>query len=45
MTRKLLVIALVTPFVVLCVYDLLHGRYRTGILAGLFAICNAMIYW
>ena len=45
MIRKLLVIAMVLPYVGLCVYDLTHGRPRTGVTAGLLAVVNAVLYW
>jgi len=45
MTRKILVLALVIPYAVLCVYDLSHGRPRTGTVAGLLAIVNLILYW
>lgn len=45
MTRRLLVIAMCLPFVGLCVYDLWHGKTRTGVISGLFAVCNFLIYW
>lgn len=44
-TRKLLVLAMVLPYVGLCVYDLTHGRMRTGAAAGLLAVVNALLYW
>jgi hypothetical protein len=45
MMRRVLVLALVIPYVVLCIYDLSHGRPRTGTVAGLLAIVNLLLYW
>lgn len=45
MIRKLLIIWMVTPFALLCLYDLWHGRYKTGTVSGLFGVCNFLIYW
>jgi hypothetical protein len=44
-TRKLLVIAMVLPYLGLCVYDCWHGRIRTGVAAGLLAVVNFVLYW
>lgn len=45
MLRKILVIAMVLPYVGLCIYDLAHGRPRTGVAAGLLAVVNGVLYW
>lgn len=45
MTRKLLVVAVVLPYVALCVYDTAHGRPRTGVAAGMLAAVNFILYW
>lgn len=43
--RKMLVIAMVLPYAVLCIYDVMHGRLRTGASAGLLAAVNMILYW
>jgi len=43
--RRFLAICIATPFAAMCIYDLTHGRIKTGVLAGLFCIANAIIYW
>ncbi len=43
--RKYLVILVALPFFVLCLYDCLNGRLRTGIVAGLIGIVNLIVYW
>jgi hypothetical protein len=45
MIRKLLVVAMIVPYMALCVYDLTNGRPRTGIVAGLLAAVNFVMYW
>ena len=45
MTRKLLVVCMILPYVALCVYDCSYGRPRTGVAAGLLAVVNLVIYW
>ena len=43
--RVLLVLGVAAPFVALSIYDACHGRYRTAVLAMLFAVSNVLIYW
>ena len=43
--RKFLVIGMVLPCIGLCIYDLIHGRPRTGVSAGLLAVVNFVLYW
>lgn len=43
--RRLLVLGMVLPYVGLCVYDLTHGRPRTGVASGLLAAVNLILYW
>jgi hypothetical protein len=43
--RKLLVSGLALPYVILCVSDLVTGRPRTGVAAGLLAVVNMLLYW
>jgi hypothetical protein len=45
MIRKVLVVLMVVPYVGLCLYDLIHGRPRTGVAAGLLAAVNFILYW
>jgi hypothetical protein len=45
MIRKLLVVAMVIPFVALAIYDICHGRLKTGVAAGLLAAVNIILYW
>lgn len=45
MLRKLLAIGVATPFVILAIYDLWHGKYRTGVASGLLVIVNALVFW
>jgi len=43
--RRVLVVLMVVPYVGLCFYDLIHGRPRTGVAAGLIAVVNVVLYW
>jgi hypothetical protein len=43
--RRTLVLAMALPYVALCLYDLAHGRPRTGVSAGLLAAVNMILYW
>lgn len=45
MIRKLFVIGMAVPYVCLCVYDLTHGKPRTGAASGMLALVNLLIYW
>lgn len=45
MLRKLLAIGVAAPFMALAIYDLWHGKYRTGVVSGLLAIVNALVFW
>lgn len=45
MIRKVLVVGITLPYVTLCIYDLTHGRLRTGVASGLLAVVNAILYW
>ena len=43
--RKYLVIAAAASYALLAIDDLVHGRWRTGVAAGLIALVNLIVYW
>jgi hypothetical protein len=43
--RRLLVLGLAVPYLILCIVDLAGGRPRTGVAAGLLAVVNVLLYW
>ena len=43
--RRVLVVGMVLPYIGLCVYDLIHGKPRTGVSSGLLAVVNFVLYW